>query len=151
MTIDWSRAMRIELTIIGIWSLAAWFIAPLLSRQMSLSTGLSMACALLLLQGLVRDLSIQHRAKRQAVTHPRKTGRYLCVESTVGILGIVIAVMLIGTRIDVVLWLDPSSIALLVGVTMLAGFFGRDWVIQASPWRIFRDPDHINVIVSWRR
>ena len=146
-----SRAARIELSLIAVCVSFSWFIAPLLSRQVSLSLVLGMTCALLLVQGLMRDLSILVRARRRPDSSTRNAGRFMCVESTVGILGIAVAAMLIGTRLDVPLLLDQSGVTLLACATMLAGFFGRDWVIQATPWRIFRDPDHIHVIVSWKR
>ena len=142
---------RIELFLIGMCVLLAWFAAPLLSRQLSLSVVLGMTCALLLLQGLVRDIAILVRVRRKSGASLPQSGRYLCVESTVGLLGIAAGALLIGTHLDVPLLLDQGEVALLVCATMIAGFSGRDWVIQAKPWRIFHDPDHINVIVAWKR
>ena len=59
-----------------------------------------------------------------------------------GLLGLGIAQQIV---MDKFAW--GISMAFLVGV----GFAIKDFVVQANPWRIFRDKDHLNIVISWKK
>ena len=58
------------------------------------------ASALLLFQSLARDLWLLAREKRASQPSPRRKARCMCVESTVGAMGIVAGAVLLGSGID---------------------------------------------------
>ena len=111
----------------------------------------------LLLQSLLRDLwilwrrRVVARASTGAAVAAAKSGQYFCVESAVGLLGVVCGGLLLGSRFDAAITLERNILCAMTLCVLGTGFLIRDWVIQANPWRIDREPDHLNVIVRWRR
>ena len=129
----------------------AFFISPALPRQMSVGNTLLMFSALLLLQSLIRDFSILFFRRKTSAPAALKTMQCLCVESAIGMTGVLAGAGILGLGIAQQVQIDKFtwgiSVACLVGV----GFAIKDFVIQANPWRIFRDKDHLNIGFSWRK
>ncbi len=146
-----TRYEKIELASIPALGLGAWLATPLLPGRMSFGTLLLVAAVLLLLQGLVRDLALLARSKREAHSTPEKAARCLCIESAVGVTGVAAGLILmgagIGRTIELPVW---TWAALAVGVTG-AGFALKDYVVTLWPWRIRREADHLNLIFTWKR
>ena len=42
-------------------------------------------------------------------------------------------------------------IAALLGLTLLAGYLLKDLVFSWSPWKIYREKNHAQLIVRWGR
>jgi hypothetical protein len=129
----------------------AFLLAPILPVQLSVGNALLVLSALLLLQSLIRDISILMLSKKDPGPIDQKSMQCLCVESALGMTGVLVGAGLLGLGItrqiamDKFLW--GFSIALLVGL----GFAIKDFVVQANPWRIFRDKDHLNIVISWKK
>jgi len=107
------------------------------------------ASILLLAQGLVRDLWIKFASPKPAAKPdlPHATGPIcMCVESTVGVLGVIIGLMLVfaGTQTPVKLaaWFWP----VMVGGVLIVGYLIKDFVLDWRGKRIRREKDHQNIV-----
>ncbi len=121
---------------------------PISLRASYVVLGLS---ALLLLQSLLRDLCILWRRRSVEPSSATHSGQYFCVESAVGLLGVVCGGLLLASRFDSAIKLDHNILSGITLGVLCIGFLIKDWVIQANPWRIGREPDHLNLVVRWRR
>jgi len=145
-------ARTIELGAIGPLALAARLLRPWLPDTVELGNLLLDASAILLGQSLLRDLWLLAAARRRAGAEAsaRRTALCLCAESTVGIAGIIASCALIGAGIYRPLAMGTWSWSLLSLLVMGLGFLIKDYVLEARPWRIRRDPDHLNLLVGWK-
>ncbi|MDI1337853.1 MAG: hypothetical protein PSU94_16860 [Lacunisphaera sp.] len=75
----------------------------------------------------------------------------MCVESALGITGVVAGIGLVGLGLTAPVSVSAASLAASVGVTMTAGFLLKDFVFEWSPWKIYREKDHAQVIFRWRK
>lgn len=142
----------VELGLI-ISSTGAIFVFSLGSSHYSLLANLLLnAASLLLLQGLVRDLWILFKcAKKNQISSQKMThASCLCVESSVGLIGIAIGLTLLFSSAEYAFYLTPFMVALLSGVVLVFGFFIKDFVIQWRPWRIYKMPNHVNIVFQWK-
>ena len=106
--------------------------------------------ALLLLQGLIRDCWYLYCArgvvkKSQLHTNPILG---LCVESTVGGVGIVVGLVLLFLASGLTFNLSASLWVALMLLTLVFGFIVKDFVFQVLPFRIHKDVNHMNVIIG---
>jgi|GEM_PF-734141 len=142
---------KIELAAIPALGLGFWLAAPLLPQRVSLGALLLTAAVLLLLQGLVRDIALLARRKRDASAAPGKAARCLCIESAVGIIAVAAGLILLGTGIGLSVGLPAWAWAALATSVTGTGFAMKDYVLTLSPWRIRREADHLNLIFTWKR
>ena len=140
-----------ELGVIFGVAVGCWAIAPVVPRQIEIGSLLLIFSALLLLQSLIRDLWLLASARLRAAASPLRVGRVMCVESTVGATGIVMGVMLLGTGINQPVTMARWSWTLGVFVVTGIGWLLKDYVIEAGPWRVRRDRDHLNMRFRWKR
>lgn len=138
-----------EALAIPLVSAAAWYLAPHLPSNLAVADMMIALSVVVLVQSLVRDLLLIARRK------PDKTkvveAQCLCVESAVGVLGLLVGLLLLIAGAT-----DPTPIPLWgwplgIGLTMLATFVIKDYVFEWSPWRLRRDPDHLNIVFSRKR
>lgn len=135
----------------------------LLPDVLSLGSLLLLMSSLLLLQGLVRDLSLLARAKRMPQSTVSegavRAGRCMCMESTVGMTGILLGIGILGFGgfgdfgdfgINQPIRMANWEWSVLVMLMMSFGFAIKDLVIQTDPWRIVRDKDHMNIVFKWK-
>jgi len=145
---------RFELFFIGIVAATVWLFAFLLPTHISAGQLFLYISVLILSQSLIRDLSIlfSQRSKRHIADETTKqVVNCMCVESTVGITGVIIGALLLSTRIIQVFTLNSLSWLLIALITLLTGFVMKNYVIQWSPWKIRKEKDHINIIFSWKK
>lgn len=143
---------KIELGLIPLTGFLAYAAAPLLPEAPSLGHLMLILSALLLLQSLLRDLAIlARRRSAEIAAGPMRTMRCMCVESTVGMTGIVVGAGLFGFGFGGDLAMSPAAWAVAALLTLVLGFAIKDFVLRTTPWRIVRDPDHVNIVVSWRQ
>lgn len=107
--------------------------------------------ALILAQSLLRDLWLLSRLRRSPTGVQRRAASCMCVESTVGLVGVLIGSILLGAGGSATLRIQPWGWAALVGLAMSFAFLLKDFVIEWKPWRIVRDKDHVNIAVVWKR
>ena len=148
---DMTTAERIELALIPLVGVAVWLIAERLPAHIGIGSLLLAASVLLLLQGLIRDLWLLFKRRQDCQTGPRQEALCMCVESTVGVTGVVAGLVILGSAADATLSVS-QLLACLLTVTVLAiGFAIKDFVLEWRPFRIRRDKDHVNIVFSWKR
>ena len=109
------------------------------------------SAALLLLQSLIREPWLLSRARGSARPKGRKAAKCLCAESALGITIIVLATLLLRSRLDQAVMVTRWGWSLLVMGILLVGFLLREFVIGWQPWRIYREPGHLNLAARLRR
>ena len=145
-----TRAEWIEVLAIGIVTTTGWLVwphFPSTSPLWQIVLGLS---ALLLAQSLVRDVAILVRSRRLKSNEPRKEAQCLCLESTVGLTGVIAGLALIGLGSSHQIAISRWEFFLAVAGTMALGFIIKDFVISWNPFDVRREKDHLNLIVRWK-
>ena len=140
---------RVELTIIFVAGLAAWLVGHELPRNVEVGRLVLTASAILLAQSLVRDLWLMWRTERAADEGQKRAARCMCLESTVGMAGIVVGALILGSGIVGVAPMEPWTWSLTIFLSLLLGFVTKDYVLAWSPPRLRRDPDHMNILIRW--
>src|SRR5271168_4839615 len=144
-----SRTERVELGLIAAVTVSFFLVAGVRPERISVGNLLFGAAAVVLLQGLLRDLWFLAKARRKPPTHPPRVGRNMCVESTVGITGLAVGLILVMCRVGMTAPMGRWSWGAFVLVSLGLGFLMKDYVMEFKPWRIRRDKDHLNIIVRW--
>jgi hypothetical protein len=142
---------RVELVLIIIATGMVYVLASILVLPDVVRTGIFglLAAAMLLGQGLARDLVTVWRARREGDTDAEVPSMAcLCVESTVGLAGIVAGSIAVLAGLGGSLMMSPLAWTLSAAVVLLIGIAVRDWVVQVRPLRIVYIPDHGSVRVS---
>ena len=110
-------------------------------------------CAsLLLFQGLLRDLSIYlfKSKKTDQTEQPKIMAECLCLESGIGVLGVMIGLLLFFSLNDwVVSIVQWQWVGMLMSV-LIVGYLIKDWVFYWKSFQFRREPDHANVIFSFK-
>jgi hypothetical protein len=148
---DMTAAEKLELALIPGAGIIGWFMAARLPAQISIGALLLGASVLLLLQGLVRDLWLISQRNRQSQVGAPQEALCMCVESTVGVTGVIAGLIILGSSIDSKLSADPLLISFLTTGVLIIGFAIKDFIFELRPFRIRRDKDHLNIIFSWKR
>jgi hypothetical protein len=146
-----TRAEQLELALVPLLGVAAGLLGNRLSASVTVGALLLAASCLLLLQGLVRDLWRLSQRRREVTSGPVRTALCLCAESTVGVAGVVAGLALLGSPIGAAVPLNPMIAGGLTAGVLAFGFAIRDLVVEARPFRIRRERDHLNLVVGWRR
>ena len=141
---------RLELGTIAVLTVTIWFSAPLLPFHIRVANLVLLLAGLLLLQSLIRDLSILLIQRKYFHTTPRRAARCMCVESTIGATGVLLGVGLIGLGVSSTVTMGQIPWTVAGFATTVIGFLIRDLVIQWSPWEVRREKDHLNIIFSWK-
>ncbi len=105
---------------------------------------------LFLFQALLRDLWLLLRMRKT----PRDSmpqASCMCLEAGIGFIPVIVAAVLVGGGYSRAV--DLSALAWIgaVAVVLLIGLWLKDYVFELRPFRIRRDPDHINFIFSLNR
>lgn len=146
-----TRAEWLELALVPSVGMAVWLLGERLPASPRLGALLLVAACLLLLQGLVRDLYLLSRQRRQPPAVSARAALCLCAESTLGVLGVVAGLVLLGSPLRVVVPLDPLLAGAMATTVLAVGFAIRNLVVDIRPLRIRHEPDHLNLIVGWPR
>lgn len=140
---------KVEVFIIALVCLIPFIIG--LPEYVSIANLVLWSAALLLLQSLVRDLSILWQRKRiteQVETQVREAACF-CAESTIGIIGVVVGCALIFTQVGGGASMAALSWSALALIVLSVGYVLKSYVLQWNPWKIVKDPDHLNIVVKW--
>lgn len=144
----WRRPQQVECGLIGVATAGVALLSGRAPRELELGTLLAVGSIALLVQGFFRDLWILREQRRRPT--PVEHASCMCLESTIGLAGILAGLVLAasGLRLPVTLapWMWPA-LALAVWST---GFALRDFVVQWKPWAIRRVANHGSLIVRWR-
>ncbi|MFA6960015.1 MAG: hypothetical protein WC205_04595 [Opitutaceae bacterium] len=149
-----TRPEKIELILVAVATGAVAVFRDRLPSSLELGSLLAVAALALLGQGLVRDLWLLRKQRRARAAggaeEPHEEARCMCMESTVGLSGVLAGVVLtaVGVAWPVMIspWVWPVAAAFVWG----AGFAMKDLVIQWGPWKLRRVKDHGSIWVRWR-
>lgn len=145
-----SVAEKVELGLIAAVAISFGAATVVLPERTTAGNLLLGASALILLQSLLRDLWLLAKARREPPPNSPRTGQCMCVESAVGITGVVAGLVLVMSGIGTTVPMGRWSWFAFAVVSLAAGFLMKDYVMEFKPWRIRRDKDHVNIIVRWK-
>ncbi|HSI08038.1 MAG TPA: hypothetical protein VK985_05570 [Rariglobus sp.] len=145
-----TRAEKIELGLILLATGIVAAIAVHLPVELELGSFLAVAALALLGQGFVRDLWLLTKQPKAGADAHREEVRCMCMESTVGLGGVLAGVLLTAFAVPVTIRMVDWAWPLAGGLIWGAGFFIKDVVIQWSPWKVRRVKDHGSILVRWR-
>ena len=117
---------------------------------MSLGRLLLNASAFLLFQGLIRDLWILTRNRSSKINREQNKASCICLESTVGMIGILTGALLLGIGVNQSLILPGWGLTIMFAFILSVGFLIKNTVLQWNPWRIYQDKDHMNIVFVWK-
>jgi hypothetical protein len=145
-----TKLEKSELALVPLVGFGFFSISALLPSQLSIGNLILMLSALLLLQSLIRDVIIlaSRRVDQSATV---KTMRCMCVESAFGMSGIVVGASILGFGIGPEVLMGKWTWAIAAILTFSVGFVIKDFILKTNPWRIVRDKNHLNIIVSWKQ
>jgi hypothetical protein len=145
----WRRSDWVELGAVLLLPLAGGWVVPLLPGALALGELMLGLAVIVLLQTLVRDLW-RLRAARRAPATPATRARCMCMESVIGLAGIVCGALVLAAGVLPRVEVEPLMLSLALLLALGVGFGVKDFVIEAAPWRIRRAPDHVHLLVTWR-
>lgn len=137
-------------TIPAATALAAW-LAPRPGLRLELGELVAGGALLILLQGFCRDLWLLREARRHQAAVPARAARCMCIESALGLTGVVAGIGLVGLGLDRSVFVNAAGLAAGVGTALISGYLLKDVVFEWAPWRIYREKNHAQVIWRWRK
>jgi hypothetical protein len=140
---------KIELALIPVAIAAVGLAGHRLPTRLALGELLVIACLTWLLQGGVRDLWLLYLLKSRPTPTPPRRLACMCLESSVGLAGLLLGVGLALAGIGGPVTLSPGRWMLLAAAVLALGFLARDLVITWRPLGVRRDPDHHSIIFTW--
>ena len=143
-------AERIELAIIPIIGLGIFYLAAVFPDDIPAGRLFLAMSALILFQSLLRDLWLLSRQRSDEQTHG-VSAQCMCIESTVGMTGILIGAVILGAGIGEPVSMGDWSWSILVMAILSCGFLMKDFVFEWNPWRIRRDKNHLNIVFTWKK
>lgn len=144
-----SPAEKFELAAIPVVTAGVAWLAP--HRGVTPEAGelIAGAALLILVQGFFRDLWLLRQARRQSAAALAREARCMCVESALGLTGLVAGIGLVGLGFNRPVFLSAPVLATAVFAAMAIGFLLKDFVFEWSPWKIYREKNHAQVIFRW--
>ena len=103
-------------------------------------------CAILLLQSLLRDCWYLYHYARQPIDKSNLVSG-ICLESLLGGLGVIVGAVIL-MYFDMRVSIDPHWLPLSVLFVLSLGFLLKDFVVDFSPFKIYKDAQHMNVLVG---
>ena len=146
-----TAAEKTELALIPLAGVAIWLFGYRLPEKIGIGSLLLAASVLLLLQGLIRDLWLLYKRRQLPQDGTRREALCMCVESTVGVTGVVAGLILVGAMADMTFRVSPTLFSILAVTVLAAGFAIKDFVFEWHPFRLRRDKDHLNLVFSWKK
>ena len=145
-----SPAEKFELAAIPVVTAGVAWLAPRTGVTLEAGELIAGAALLILVQGFFRDLWLLRQARRRPAS-PAREARCMCVESALGLTGVVVGIGLVGLGFTRAVFLNMPVLAAAVFAAMTVGFLLKDFVFEWSPWTIYREKDHAQVIFRWRK
>jgi hypothetical protein len=140
---------KIELGLIPVVVAAVGLAGRLLPAQPGTGELLVFAGLAWLVQGGLRDLWLLYLMKSRPATAPRRKLACMCLESSAGLTGVVLGVVLAIGGIGGQVTLNAGRWMLLAVAVLTLGFLAKDFVVSWRPLGVRRDPDHHTIIFTW--
>lgn len=145
-----TTAEKFEAALIPLAGAAIWLMGEWLPTDIGIGSLLLASSVLLLFQGLLRDLWLLFKRKRDTPSGARQKVLCMCVESTVGVTGVVAGLIVLGSAINRLVPMSPSIWSLSAVAILIIGFVIKDFIFEWRPFRIRRDKNHLNIVFSWK-
>jgi hypothetical protein len=145
-----TTAEKIEVILIPLAGAAIWLMREWLPADIGIGSLLLASSVLLLLQGLFRDLWLLFKRKQDTQSGTQQEVLCMCVESTVGVMGVVAGIVIFGSAINRPVQMNSWIWSLLAVAVLTIGFAMKDFIFEWRPFRIRRDKNHLNIIFSWK-
>ena len=139
-----------EIALIALTGSCAWLMGSGLPQSVGIGSLFLASFALLLLQGLLRDIWLLSQRATAQQTSQRQELFCMCVESTVGVTGVVTGLIIAGSAINWPVPMNDWLWGLLATAILTVGFVVKDLIFEFRPFRVRRDKDHLNIIFSWK-
>jgi len=141
---------KTEVGLIATFAVGCAWLVPYLPWRISLGS-LILACSVLLMvQSLVRDLYALWAYRRRAGGEPSRAMRCLCMESAVGLTGVVSGLLVLGSgasyELEMSCWAWSTSLLF----TLVLGFALKDFVLELWPLRVRRIENHEQIRFAWK-
>ena len=141
---------KVEIAVIPFFGIGFWLIAPVLPSELSSGKLILIMSALLLFQSLIRDFFLLASVKRMSHPVEYRVARCMCLESTVGITGILVGAGVLSLGIEQPVVISHGEWGALAMLIMVTGFIIKDFVVESRPWQIVRDKSHVNILFKWK-
>jgi hypothetical protein len=142
---------KVELGALPVCMALGGWLTPGSGLTLDVGETVAAGALLLLIQGFFRDLYLLWESKQAKPDAPAISARCLCVESAIGLTGVIAGVGLTAIRISRSVHLEATSVMLSVGAVLMIGFLLKDFVFEWAPWKIFREKNHAQVIFRWKK
>jgi hypothetical protein len=146
-----TTAEKIEATLIPLAGVAILLMREWLPTRVGIGSLLLASSVLLLFQGLLRDLWLLFKRKRDTQSGTQQKVLCMCVESTVGVMGVVAGIITLGSVINRPVPMSSWIWSLLAVAVLTIGFAIKDFIFEWRPFRIRREKNHLNIVFSWER
>jgi hypothetical protein len=140
---------KTELILIALMTVAMGLLFDTLPRRMESGYLVLTLGLLFLFQTLLRDLWLMWKL-RGVPRESMPTRACMCLESGIGFVPVAIAAFLLSSGMSRPISFAGWAWALSAAAVMLSGFALKDYVVEWNPWRVRKDPDHINFRFVWR-
>ena len=145
-----TTAEKSEIALIPLAGACAWLAGTWLPQDIGVGSLLLASSVLILLQGLLRDLWLLSQRKAAQQSGERQEILCMCVESTVGVTGVVAGLIILGSALNRPVPMTPWLWSLLAITVLVVGFAVKDLIFEFRPFRVRRDKDHLNIVFSWK-
>ncbi|MEE9369026.1 MAG: hypothetical protein V3V05_09200 [Pontiella sp.] len=102
---------------------------------------------LFLFQTLLRDLWLLSR-QRKILRSSMKAAKCMCLESGIAFVPVIASALLIIGGFSQIISIPPFVWLITIPTILLFDFRLKDYVFEWNPFRIRRDPDHVNILFS---
>lgn len=141
-----TRSTQVELAILPFATAGAYLLAGVLPREVALGWVCVAASLTLLMQGFLRDLWLLYQEHVRPT--PKRYLACMCVESTLGLSGVLLGGVLALVFSGIEVTLTPLLVTATFAGVVSFGFLTREMVISFSPFQIRRDPEHHSIVFS---
>lgn len=145
-----SRATTVELGAVVAAVVVVALAAPRMPETLEIGSLAAVLSLALLGQGFVRDVITLMRRKAATTNQHQEEAQCLCLESTIGLGGVLAGILLTVTMADARVSLSPATWPAMALVIWLSGTAIKDLVFQWHPVAIRRIVDHGSIVVRLR-
>ena len=143
---------KAELGLIFLFVIGLAFTMSIIAPETQFSVVILFSSSLFFCQSLFRDLWYLYAKRRRTKNSNQvETKQCMCVESMLGLFGVVLGLLLFISSFDIPITLAKGSVIAIAAAILIVGFLIKDYVFEWNPWRIYKEKDHMNIIVSWKK
>jgi hypothetical protein len=142
---------KIELGCVPVCVALGGWLTPGTGLTLEIGEAIAAAALLLLIQGFFRDLYLLWESRQPANDGQTTSARCFCVESAIGLTGVIAGVSLTAIGLSRKVHWEATGLMLSIAAVLIVGFLLKDFVFEWSPWKIFREKNHAQVIFRWRK